>query len=129
MKIIELKESKNGFGIVFSDDICGRVTTIKPKSPAAKAKMKPGQDIIAFKDVNEAGDEELIYVAELEIEELKEIIQNHVGTLTLHVSEFQQDQSTTSGAKRRTKPPPPPPSKRKNVNLIKVSFFIFFLSS
>ena len=122
-----MKESKNGFGIVFSDDICGRVTTIKPKSPAAKAKMKPGQDVIAFKDVNEEGHEELIYVAELEVEELKEMIKSHVGTLTLHVKELQQDQSTTSGVKRQTKPPPPLSSKRKNVNLIKVSFCIFLL--
>ena len=127
MTIIELKESKNGFGIVFSDDICGRVTTIKPKSPAAKAKMKPGQDIIAFKDVNDEGHEELIYVAELEVQELKEMIKSHLGTLTLHVKELQQDQSTTSGVKRQTKPPPPPSSKRKNVNLIKVSFCIFLL--
>ena len=127
VRIIQLKESKNGFGIVLSNDICGRVTTIKPKSPAAKAKMQPGQDIIAFKDVNEEGDEELIYVAELEVEELKEMMKDHVGTLTLHVSEFQKDQSTTSGVKRQTKPPPPPPSKRKNVNLMKVSFFTFFL--
>ena len=127
MRIIELKEGKNGYGFILSNEDCGRVTNIKAKSPAAKAKMKQGQDIIAFKDVNEAGDEELIYVAELEIEELKEIIKNHVGTLTLHMSEFQHDQSTISGVKRQTKPPPPPPSKRKNVNLIKVCFFIFFL--
>ena len=128
MRIIDLKPSKNGYGIVFSHHICGRVTTIKPKSPAAKAKMQPGQDIIAFKDVNEAGDEELINVADLEIEELKKMIDNHLGTLTLHVSEFQQDQSST-GVKRQTKPPPPPPSKRKNVNLIEVSFFIYFFSN
>ena len=123
MRIYQLKPSKNGFGIVLSNDICGRVTTIKPKSPAAKAKMQPGQDIIALKDVNEEGVEKLIDVAELEVEELKEIIKSHVGTLTLHVSDFQNDQK----AKRQTKPPPPPPSKRKNVNLMKVSFFIFFL--
>ena len=127
MRIIQLKPSKNGFGIVLSNDICGRVTTIKPKSPAAKAKMQPGQDIIALKDIKEEGVEKLIDVAELEVEELKEMIKSHVGTLTLHVSEFQNDQSSTSGVKRQTKPPPPPPSKRKNANLMKVSFFIFFL--
>ena len=124
MRIIQLKPSKNGFGIVLSNDICGRVTTIKPKSPAAKAKMQPGQDIIALNDVNEKGVEKLIDVAELEVEELKEMIKSHVGTLTLHVSEFQNDQSSASGVKRQTKPPPPPPSKRNNVDLIKVSFFI-----
>ena len=127
VRIIQLKPSKNGFGIVLSNDICGRVTTIKPKSPAAKAKMQPGQDIIALKGVNEEGVEKLIDVAELEVEELKEMIKSHVGTLTLHVSDFQNDQSSTSGVKRQTKPPPPPPSKRKNVNLMQVSFFIFFL--
>ena len=127
VRIYQLKPSKNGFGIVLSNDICGRVTTIKPKSPAAKAKMQPGQDIIALKGVNEEGVEKLIDVAELEVEELKEIIKSHIGTLTLHVSDFQNDQSSTSGVKRQTKPPLPPPSKRKNVNLMKVSFFIFFL--
>ena len=147
--IIELKQGKNGYGFVLSNEDCGRVTNIKAKSPAARAKMKTGQDIIALKDVNEEGHEELIYVADLEVEELKEMIESHVGTLTLHVSEvqlnklegpwwrntgpaptvhplwFQSDQSTTSGVKRQTKPPPPPPSKRNNVDLIKVSFFIF----
>ena len=153
MRIIELKEGKNGYGFVLSDEDCGRVINIKAKSPAAKANMKSGQNIIALKDVNEEGHEELIYVADLEVEELKKKMEKH-GTLTLHVSEpqlknlegpwwrrtgpaptvhplwFQPDQSTTSGVKRRTKPPPPPSSKRKNVNLIKVSFFYYiFLNS
>ena len=88
MRIIELKEGKNGYGFILSNEDCGRVTNIKAKSPAAKANMKSGQNIIALKDVNEEGHEELIYVADLEVEELKKKMEKH-GTLTLHVSEPQ----------------------------------------
>ena len=97
VRIIELEESKNGYGIAFSDG--GRVTNIKPKSPAAKAEMKKGQYIIAFKKVNKAGDEKLIHVAEFKTKELQEMIKSHVGTLTLHVSDFSLKEPVQSTSK------------------------------